>query len=89
MYFDAKLLSIGSWRAGYRPTKVRVTVEGATPSILTIKDVVGGSILQYLDYDSGLAVDIPAFVNDIRTLEIDGDGDDHFYITNIEFYPGP
>lgn len=89
MVFDAKLISIGSWRVGYRPTKIRVTTEGAAPSILTLKSMDGGTILQYLDYYSGLAVDIPAFSSDIKTLEIEAGSDDHFYITNIEFYPGP
>lgn len=89
MYFDGRLTAIGTWKAGYRPTKLRVTFEVAEPLGLTLRDVNLTTILDLSDYVSGTAAEIPEFTEDIGYLAIGGGGGNYLHITNIEFYPEP
>ena len=89
MYFEGKLKAIGSWAEGYRPTMFKITYDTGETLAVCLRDVSTNIILDITECVSGAAYDIPEFSEDIGFLEIGGNGGDHLYITNIEFYPGP
>ena len=90
MDYPGQLAPIGSWKNGYRPTKIRVTTEGAPAVSLKLYDEAGATIAYDIDYFSGKEVDIYPSDNDIGRLYIGGFGNqEYFHIINIEFYPAP
>ena len=88
MDYQFKVAVTGSWNAGYRPKKIRVTGENADATHLWLYDVNGDTITSTASYSWGEELDIPPFNVDIGALEVwaFGDGINDLYIDSIEFY---
>jgi hypothetical protein len=91
---DIRLLTIGTWFIGYRPTQMRLTINSPAPiavALIKLYDgFFGGVIASYGGSISAgttqLIFDISFSGIDLGTLEVnDTSNTVHFTITNIEF----
>lgn len=85
--YYVELNVIGSWVAGYRPSKIRVTYTGGTTVEMGLKGADPSYIAQSLSYTSGAEANTSFAINDIFTLLVGNKYPDqtYFEITKIEF----
>lgn len=79
-------IRLGTWTSGYRPTKIKLTITGGSPSYLSVRDYTGGTAVLGEDssYYSDKELDLDfSSGEDIGRLYI---GWDYFNITAISFY---
>jgi hypothetical protein len=84
-----KLRAIGSWMAGYKPERIRITHDhsGTDPNLEIWCD--NGRLVQYNNYPSGTVI-YPNWAgrNDLSyfTLTVDAADNDLFHVTNVELW---